>query len=69
MPSRRKFALQKQRKLLGQAKSIAMMNGAKPTPDGFYELQLETTVGLLRLSFTEGHALASVFGRFDEPLP
>ena len=67
MPGRRKFALQKQRKLLKQAENIAIENGAVPTPDGFYEFQLATNVGLLRLSFSEGHALASVFGRFDEP--
>lgn len=67
MSGRRKFAIAKQRKLLAQAKDIAIEKGAVPTPDGFYELQLQTTVGLLRMSFSEGDNLASVFGRFDEP--
>jgi hypothetical protein len=65
MRSRRKFALAKQRKLLGKARDIAIERGA--VPDDFYELRLQTSVGLLRLSFSEGHSLASVFGRFDEP--
>src|SRR4051812_25213475 len=67
MPGRRQFALAKQRKLLAQAKDIAVEKGAVPTPDGFYQYQLATSVGLLRLSFSEGYALASVFGRFDDP--
>jgi hypothetical protein len=53
--------------LLGEARSIAIKCGAAPTPDGFYELQLETRVGLLRMSFSEGHDLASVMCRFEEP--
>jgi len=67
MPGRRKFALSKQRKLLGKAREIAVENGAVRTADGFYEYKLGTSVGLLRLSFSEGDALASAFGRFDEP--
>jgi len=67
MAGRRKFALQKQRKLLKQVRDIAIENGAEPAKDGFYDFQLATSVGLLRLSFSEGHSLASVFGRFDEP--
>jgi hypothetical protein len=67
MTGRRKFALAKQKKLLGKARDHAIEKGAVPTPDGFYEYQLETVVGLLRLSFTEGDRLASVFGRFEEP--
>jgi hypothetical protein len=67
MRSRRKFALAKQKKLLGKARSLAIEKGAVPTKDGFYEYQLETSVGLLRLSFSEGDSLASVFARFEEP--
>ena len=67
MAGRRKFALAKQTILLAQAKNIAIERGAIPTEDGLYEFQLATSVGLLRLSFTEGHSLASLFGRFDEP--
>ena len=67
MPGRRRFALAKQRKLLADARSIAIEMGAVPTKDGFYQLQLETAVGLLRLSFSEGDCLASIFGRFHEP--
>jgi hypothetical protein len=67
MPGRRKFALAKQRKLLGKARDLAVEKGAVPTPDGLYQFQLETSVGQLRLSFSEGDCLASVFGRFDEP--
>ena len=67
MNARRQFALAKQLKLLNQVKEIAIENGAVPTPDGFYQFQLQTCVGLLRLSMSEGHSLASVFGRFDEP--
>lgn len=67
MPGRRQFALAKQKKLLGKARDYAIEKGAEPTKDGFYELQMQTSVGLLRLTFSEGHCLASVFGRFDEP--
>jgi hypothetical protein len=67
MMGRRKFALHKQRKLLRKARDYAIEKGAVPTPDGFYEYQLETSVGLLRLSFSEGDFLASVFSRFEEP--
>ena len=67
MNARRQFALAKQRKLLNGMKEIAIEKGAVPTPDGFYQFQLQTSVGLLRLSLSEGHSLASVFGRFDDP--
>ena len=67
MARRKQFALSKQRKLLDQAKEVAVKAGAVPTPDSLYQFQMATTVGLLRLSFSDGHALASVFGRFDEP--
>ena len=67
MIARRQFALAKQRKLLNGMKEIAIENGAVPTPDGSYQFQLQTCVGLLRLSMSEGHSLASLFGRFDEP--
>ena len=67
MNARRQFALAKQRKLLNGMKEIAIEKGAMPTPDGFYQFQLQTCVGLLLLSVSEGHSLASVFGRFDEP--
>jgi hypothetical protein len=67
MTGRPKFALAKQRKLLEIARNIAVEKGATPTSDGFYQFQLATTVGLLRLSFSEGRCLASVFGRFDQP--
>jgi hypothetical protein len=67
MPIRRRFAIAKQMKLLEQARGHAVKNGAVPTPDGFYELQLETSVGLLRISFSQGLELASVMCRFEEP--
>jgi len=67
MAKRHVFALAKQNRLLKRAEDIAFGKGAVPTPDGFYQLQLNTSVGLLRLSFTPGHAIASVFCRFDEP--
>jgi hypothetical protein len=67
MNARRQFALAKQLKLLTGMKDIAIEKGAMPTPDGFYQLQLQTSVGVLRLSMSEGHSLASVFGRFEEP--
>ena len=67
MIARRQFALAKQLKLLSGMKEIAIEKGAVPTPDGFYQFQLQTSVGLLRLSFSEGHSLASVFCRFEEP--
>ena len=67
MNARRQFALAKQRKLLTGMKEIAIERGATPTPNGSYQFQLQTSVGLLRLSFSEGHELASVFCRFDEP--
>ena len=66
MPERQ-FALNKQRKLLKRIEQVAIEKGALPTPEGFYQFQLQTCVGLLRLSVSEGHTLASVFGRFDEP--
>ena len=67
MIARRQFALAKQRKLLKGIMEIAIEKGAEPTPDGFYQFQLQTCVGLLRLSISEGHSLASLFGRFEEP--
>jgi hypothetical protein len=67
MARHRKFAVSEQRKLIDQAIDIAVGVGAVPTPDGFHQFQLETTVGLLCLSFTGGHALVSIFGCFDEP--
>jgi hypothetical protein len=67
MPGRRQFALNKQRKLLKRIEEVAIEKGAMPTPNGSYQFQLQTCVGLLRLSLSEGHTLASVFGRFDEP--
>jgi hypothetical protein len=67
MNARRQFALAKQRKLLNGMRQIATEKGAVPTPDGFYQLQLQTCVGMLRLSMSEGHSLGSVFCRFDEP--
>ena len=67
MPARRQFALNKQRKLLKRITEIAIEKGAVPTSDGFHQFQLQTCVGLLRLSMSEGHSLASLFGRFDEP--
>lgn len=67
MVRRRPIAVSKQRKLLNRAKEVAVQVGAVPTPDGLYQFQLQTTVGLLRISFSEGHELASVFCRFDEP--
>ena len=67
MNARRQFALAKQCKMLNGIKEIAIEKGAMPTPDGFYQFQLQTCVGLLRLSVSEGHSLASVFGRFDDP--
>jgi hypothetical protein len=66
MNARRQFALAKQLKLLNGMKEIAIEKGAVPTPDGFYQFQLQTCVGLLRLSMPEGHSLASVFCRFEE---
>jgi len=67
MVARRQFALNKQRKLLKRIEEVAIEKGAMPTPDGSYQFQLQTCVGLLRLSVSEGHTLASVFGRFDDP--
>ena len=67
MNARRQFALAKQLKLLNGMKEIAIEKGAVPTPNGSYQFQMQTCVGLLRLSFSDGHSLASVFGRFDEP--
>ena len=67
MVARRQFALNKQRKLLKRIKEVAIEKGAMPTPDGSYQFQLQTCVGLLLLSLSEGHTLASVFGRFDDP--
>jgi hypothetical protein len=67
MNARRQFALAKQRKLVNGMKEIAIEKGAVPTPDGFYQFQLQTCVGLLRLSMSEGHLLASVCCRFEEP--
>ena len=67
MIARRQFALAKQRKLLNEMKEIAIGKGAEPTQNGLYQFQLQTCVGLLRLSMSEGHSLASVFCRFDEP--
>jgi hypothetical protein len=67
MVARRQFALSKQRKLLKRIKEVAIEKGAEPTPDGSYQFQLQTCVGLLHLALSEGHTLASVFGRFDEP--
>jgi hypothetical protein len=67
MIARRQFALAKQLKLLNGMKEIAIEKGAVPTPNGSYQFQLQTCVGLLRLSFSEGHELASVFCRFEEP--
>jgi hypothetical protein len=67
MPARRQFALNKQRKLLKRIREVAIEKGAVPTPDCSYQFQLQTCVGLLRLSMSEGHSLASLFGRFDEP--
>jgi hypothetical protein len=67
MLARRKFALNKQLKLLNRIKDATIEKGAQPTPNGSYQFQLQTCVGLLHLSVSEGHTLASVFGRFDEP--
>ena len=67
MLSRRRFALDKQRKLLKRIKDLAIEKGAVPTPDGSYQFRLQTCVGLLHLSVSEGHSLASLFGRFEEP--
>ena len=67
MNARRQFALAKQLKLLNGMKEIAIEKGAVPTPDGSYQFQMQTCVGLLRLSMSEGHELASVFCRFEEP--
>ena len=67
MFARRQFALAKQRKLLKGITEIAIESGAVPTPDGSYQFQLQTCVGLLRLSMSEGHSLASLFCRFDDP--
>ena len=67
MNARRQFALAKQRKLLKGIKEIAIEYGAVPTPDALYQFQLQTCVGLLRLSMSEGHSLASVCCRFEEP--
>ena len=67
MNARRQFALAKQLKLLNGMKEIAIEKGAVPTPDGSYQFQLQTCVGLLQLSMSEGHALASIFCRFEEP--
>src|SRR5438552_1593000 len=67
MDARRQFALNKQRKLLKCIKEVAIEKGAVPTLDGSYQFQLQTCVGLLLLSLSEGHTLASVFGRFDDP--
>ena len=67
MIARRRFALNKQRKLLKRIKDVAIEKGAVPTPNGSYQFQLQTCVGLLRLSVSEGHSIASLFCRFDEP--
>ena len=67
MIARRQFALAKQLKLLNGMKEIAIEKGAIPTSDGFYQFQLQTCVGFLRLSMSEGHSLASVCCRFEEP--
>jgi hypothetical protein len=67
MLARRQFALNKQRKLLKRIKEVAVKRGAMPTPNGSFQFQMRTCVGLLRLSLSEGHTLANFFGRFDEP--